>query len=593
MKIYDGTTWQEAKSVKVHTGSGWASAIKGWVYNNGWQLAYPNYPILVSGPTLAISGTPYPTVGTTYSANSTWNMDAASAPTSYSYKWFRSGSQISGATSPTYVTTVLDVDKVISVEITATNARGNTVVRTDGSGAIILPTVPILTAYDATLTPSAPVVSISASGLSYSGSWSSSNATYCEISSTNGSVSPTVGGASGNYSGSGTAGQVRVFVTPVNTSKKVYMTWSEAPGAVSYDVVKYGNNVQTTINVPSTQFNYTWDLADDNPNNYISVYPRTAAGYQGYGIQTIVLTSNKTGTAAYAETYIADPAPSIPNGLYGSDNVNPTGGTFYWNASSSPRGASVYYSYVVYYNYGVPYTSGTTFSTSVSVPASGSFYITVTATDGVYSSSAASSGLYSFTSKAAAPSAPSGVYGSDNISPTGGNFYWTASNDNGGGAVTYYYTINRNGSFYTSGSTSGTSVEARVAGNMSISVFARNSIGDSPIATGSGTFTTVVVAPTISASNSYDGRINNKYQWTLTITNTSSSAATSFSWGVQFSNSSGGSVTASTSGSGGSIPAGGSVTITRNDATATWARWVNISASNSAGSSSTTSTAWS
>jgi len=99
-------------------------------------------------------------------------------------------------------------------------------------------------------------------------------------------------------------------------------------------------------------------------------------------------------------------------------------------------------------------------------------------------------------------------------------------------------------------------------------------------------------APTISVSNSYDGFINNKYQWTLTITNTSSSAATSYSWGIQFSNSNGGTVNASTTGSGGSIPAGGSVTVTRNDATNTWARWVDVVASNGYGSSSTLSTGW-
>jgi hypothetical protein len=99
-------------------------------------------------------------------------------------------------------------------------------------------------------------------------------------------------------------------------------------------------------------------------------------------------------------------------------------------------------------------------------------------------------------------------------------------------------------------------------------------------------------APTISVSNSYDGLIGGRYQWTLTITNTSSTAATSYEWAVQFSNSSGGTVNASTNGSGGSIPAGGSVTVTRNDATNSWARWVSISASNSYGTSATTSTGW-
>ena len=592
MKIYDGTTWQEAKALKVHTGSSWASAIKGWVYNNGWQLSYPNYPVLVSGPTLSISGTPYPTVGTTYTANATWNMDPAYAPTSYTYKWYRSGSEISGATSQTYLTTTTDIDKIISVQITATNGRGSTPV-TNSYGATVLPTVASLTAYDSTITPTASI-NLSVNGLSYSGSWSSSNATSVSVTSTNGSIYPDSSGQSGNYTGTGNAGSITVYATPVNSNKQVYMTWTAAPGAASYDVVRYGNNTQTTINLPSSQTNYTWSLADDNPNNYISVYPRSPAGIQGYGIQTTVSTSNKTGTSASASSNLYEPYPTAPSSIYGSDDVNPTGGTFYWTASTSPIGRSITgYSYTIYQN-GSYYTSGSTSGTSVQVPASGSFSISVTASDGIFTSQTGS-GSASFTSKATAPTDPSGVYGVDNLSPTGGTFNWTASTATGGGTITYYYTVYQNGGYYTSGSTTGTSVQVRAAGSMSIYVYASNSVGSSSTSSASATFTTVpppTVVPSLSVSNSYDGLIGGKYQWTLTITNNSSSAATSYSWGVQFSKSNGGTVTASTSGSGGSIPAGGSVTVTRNDSTATWARWVNISASNSAGTSTTVSTGW-
>jgi hypothetical protein len=591
MKIYDGTTWQEAKTLKVHTGSSWASAIKGWVYNNGWQLAYPNYPVLVSGPTLSISGTLYPTVGTTYTANATWNMDPAYAPTSYTYKWYRSGSEISGATSQTYLTTTADIDKIISVQITATNGRGSTPV-TNSYGATVLPTVASLTAYDSTITPTASI-NLYVNGLSYSGSWSSNNATSVSVTSTNGSIYPDSSGQSGNYTGTGNANPITVYATPVNSNKQVYMTWTAAPGAASYDVVRYGNNTQTTINLPSSQTNYTWSLADDNPNNYISVYPRSAAGIQGYGIQTTVSTSNKTGTSASASSNLYEPYPTAPSNIYGSDDVNPTGGTFYWTASTSPIGRSITgYSYTIYQN-GSYYTSGSTAGTSVQVSASGSFSISVTASDGIFTSQAGS-GSASFTSKVTAPTQPS-PYGIDNISPTGGTFYWGASSATGGGTIGYSYTIYRNGSYYSSGVTTNTSIQVIAAGSMEIYVYAYNTVGNSGTGYASATFTgaPVVVAPTISVSNNYDGYIGGKYQWTLTITNTSSSAATSYNWGVQFSASNGGTVVSSATGSGGSIPAGGSVTVTRNHATATWARWVSITASNSAGTSSTAATGWS
>lgn len=139
MKIHDGTTWQDTKALKINNGSSWVSAAKGWVYDNGWKLSYPNYPILSSG-SLQISGTPYPTVGTTYTANIVWLVDPAYLASSYSYKWYRSGTLISGATSQTYLTVVDDVDKIISCRVEATNVRGTTSVLLE-TGATVLPRI--------------------------------------------------------------------------------------------------------------------------------------------------------------------------------------------------------------------------------------------------------------------------------------------------------------------------------------------------------------------------------------------------------------------------------------------------------------------
>jgi hypothetical protein len=292
MKINDGSNWQEAKDLKINTGSGFVAAKKAYVYNNGWQLAYPNLP---QSPnlTLLYSGTTYPSIPTTWSIMGNWNMDPAYAPVSFTYQWKRGGANISGATSATYTTTAADVDSTIGVTVVATNGRGNTTI-SQSTGSVNLPTISTMFAYDSTATPSQPSVSISPNNLSYSGSWtSSSNATTYSVSTNNGSVST----SGQTFSGSGSVGSVSVSVTPINTNKTVYIFWSAATGASSYDIVKLGNGVSTTVNVPSSTTNYTWSIADGNETNQFTVYPKSPAGTQGYGMSQSVTVSNKTGTA--------------------------------------------------------------------------------------------------------------------------------------------------------------------------------------------------------------------------------------------------------------------------------------------------------
>jgi uncharacterized repeat protein (TIGR02543 family) len=594
MKINDGSSWQEAKSLRIHNGATWLSAKKAYVYDNGWRIAYPNLP---QSPnlTLIYSGT-YASIPTTWSIMGNWNTDPAYAPVSFTYQWKRNGSNISGATLATYTTTADDVDSNIGVTTIATNERGSTTM-SQTIGALTLPTISSMSAYDSTGTPSQPTVSVSSNYLNYSGSWtSSSNATVYSVSTNNGSVS-----SSGQtFSGSGSVGSVTVYVTPINTNKTVYIFWSAAPGASSYDIVKLGNGVTTTVNVPSSSTSYSWSIADGNETNQFTVYPKSPAGYQGYGMSQSVTVSNKTGTAGSASaTLTAVPVVAVPSG--GSASLSPSGtvqARTTINASTS-------------FSTGSP----TAYEIQIRKATGSSPADENSGTQVAISSSSATSHVITDSEASGTPdqfAAFGRAYNAGGWSP------WVKSNTVTSTpyvapVVSYSVTYNANGG-------SGGDTVPFNAGSSTVAPGAATKSGytfggwyDTPSAdftynvSAGGTWTppsrnitmyarwtqnATGTAPTISVSNTYDGVIGGNYQWTLTITNTSSTAATSYAWGIQFSNSNGGTVNASATGTGGSIPAGGSVTVTRNNATNSWARWVSISASNSYGTSATTSTGW-
>jgi hypothetical protein len=190
-----------------------------------------------------------------------------------------------------------------------------------------------------------------------------------------------------------------------------------------------------------------------------------------------------------------------------------------------------------------------------------------------------------------APNAPGSVTGSDDISPVGGTFRWSAGSG-GSGSLSYLIDIyTSGGSLVRSAGTADLSYQYRAAGTFyaRVATFDINTgLTSSYTQSSTVTFTgTVSNPPSISVSNRYTGGSPNA--WELTINN--SGGAASVSWGIQFSNSNGGSVLASTTGST-SVGANSSTTVNRNSSTYSWARWVSVTATNSDGSSGPLSTDW-
>lgn len=85
-------------------------------------------PVPVNTVAPAISGTAR--VGQTLTTtNGTWD----NAPSSYTYQWTRNGSNISGATSSTYLTVVADMGTLVRCVVTAINAGGPSLPATSNS----------------------------------------------------------------------------------------------------------------------------------------------------------------------------------------------------------------------------------------------------------------------------------------------------------------------------------------------------------------------------------------------------------------------------------------------------------------------------
>lgn len=620
IKLFDGSSWFNAKSFRVfHSDSNWYKAKQAWIFNgSNWTITYPEFPLNTSSPTLSVSNPTYPSgrIGCTYVISSgTWDSSDPYVPISYSYQWTKNGLDISGQTGTAYQTTAADVETIIGCKVTATNNRGSTTINIS-SGILMLPIVNSLTVSETTATPGTPSVNgLSTSGLTYSGSWNAaSNATTYEAYMTGSYGTPSYNYASRTVSGTGTAGTIHLYVRSVNTSYAITSSWGAAPGAVSYDVYINGS-----LHTNTTSTSYTYNPPDTSTRTF-TVYPRST-NYQGYGIQhgTAVGASTKySGYGSSGDATLSNPipvntsAPTLsPTGSYTANSTILYFGVGSWSNSPTSYNLRLYR--------GTPgvamsetevKNSGNTTSDSYLIPSSdydgsGRYYYRP------FASATNSGGTSSYIGGTeggplqqpiVAPGTPTG-FGSYANGQTSIVLYWNAVN----GASSYEIYFHPNNP-----STPSDSVGADYVPNPPNSTSFTNSglspgttryywvraVGSTGLKSTWSTYTVsttdsapTIVKPTISVSNAYSS--SGTPTWTLSMTHTGGNVPQSFNWGIQFSNSSGGTVLASTTGSGTwTAGSGGTQTVVRNSSTYSWARWVNVTATNSGGTSTGQNTTW-
>jgi len=344
IKAYDGTNWQNQKSLKIYNGSAWTIAKQAWIYNGtSWVINYPEFPSASSNPGITVTSGLDGRIGCTYAASvGSWDSNDAYVPTSYTYQWTRSNVDISGATSSTYTTVAADAEKIIGVKIRANNQRGNTMTSST-TGSTMLPQVTSLTGSNTTQTVSVPTVSFIPNGLSYTGSWNAiTNATTYETTSGGAAGSPSVDIANRSFSGTGTAGSASFSVRAVNTTRVISLSWPAAAGAVSYDLYVNGTLYVNVGNVTS----YSYNPADDNARNF-TIYPRSTT-IQGYGASvasTIAAAATRSNYGAGSGTLVQPNAtsPTYANGSASTTNLsvswggatNATKYRVYWTGQSS------------------------------------------------------------------------------------------------------------------------------------------------------------------------------------------------------------------------------------------------------------------
>jgi len=619
IKAYDGTTWQTQKSLKIYNGSSWALAKQAWIFNgSSWVINYPEYPSNTAAPSISTSSGTAGRIGCVYAVSvGSWNSNDAYNPTSYSYQWTRSGSDISGATSSTYTTGADDVEKIIGCRVTATNFRGNTPSSVT-TGVTMLPQVTSISVTDYTSTPNAPSsVSISNTGLSYSGSWTTidSVSTYFEAIGGGTAGTPSVNSAAKTFSGTGTAGSASVSIRGVNTNKQLYINWGSSVGAISYDLYINGSFYTNT----GTNNYYIYTAPDENARTF-SVYPRSTNN-QGYGIQYGTAVAATTKYSAYTTSSTITLSNPIPVNT-SAPTLSPTGGyvagqTLTYGVGSWSNSPTSYDLRLYRGTAGVVMSEtlvaapGNTTSSTYTIPASdydgsGRYYYRS------FASATNSGGTSGYTAGTeGGPLAqpvviPSGGSASLSGGVSTGSTLSASTSGWSGSPTSYFIKITRgtqNVASYetTVASSSSTSTSYTVAAGDAGYYFkafatASNSAGSSSeVASGElgpATNPVTTTKPTISVSNSY-ASVSGTSTWTLSMTHTGGSVPTSYDWGIQFSNSSGGTVLASSTGSGTwTAGSGGTQTVTRNSSTYSWARWVSVTASNSAGTSTAQSTSW-
>jgi hypothetical protein len=228
-------------------------------------------PVLVPVNTTlpAITGTAQ--VGFTLSgATGTWT----NSPTGYAYQWYSNGVAIGGATASTFLLTVIQIGAVITVQVTASNASGNSIPATSAATGVVLPQVPVNTVL--------PVITGTAqSGATLSGSngtWTNSPTGYTYRWLAN--AVAIVGATANTFTLTDTQiGTVITFeVTASNAGGSGAPATSVATGVVlgaSFQVTTTGPTQVLTISALTVSSSMTVDWGDGNQNAYTGSGART------------------------------------------------------------------------------------------------------------------------------------------------------------------------------------------------------------------------------------------------------------------------------------------------------------------------------
>jgi hypothetical protein len=309
LRVYDNSTWNQAKALRVYNGASWTNATKSWIFNgSSWIINYPENPLYTVTPSISYISTAQPVPGNGLSVNTgTVNTDPAFAPSSYSYQWTRNSAPISGATSNLYYLTASDLGTTVTCNVTAINARGSTTAVATG-GVFVFPAAPTgLSITDNTATPSQPSsVSVTTAANSWSASWgASTNVSYYSVSSSNGAPANPSPTSTSTSSNSASPGSVTVYVSAVNNSTTARISWNAVPGATGYLVQHSFGSINTT------------NTFVDITNQYGTLNATVTSLYNGNGAYQATangsILSKQSGTATGSATVPSPPGTPSPS----------------------------------------------------------------------------------------------------------------------------------------------------------------------------------------------------------------------------------------------------------------------------------------
>lgn len=570
IKVNDGSTWYPQKSLKVHDGTLWNTAKKGWIYNGSlWSQFYPEYPLIITSPSVSGSATQGSTLTTT---NGTWTSTDAYIPISYSYQWTRAGVDISGATSSTYATVVADVGNAVACKVTATNNRGATTITSSNSitPTSIVPGAPTgLSLSDGTTTPPTPgaltTSSVTQTSLNFSfgaatGSWTAyevltSNSNHV-VSSLNQST------RTGSVTG-GSAGE-SYYIVPYtyNTSTVVSMSWNAGTNATSYDVYIGGSFIANTT---STSYSYN---TGSSGSKSVSVYSKNG--------------STPSATAATASITLSkkysSPGTAASGNFLSNYTVtwNANGGTVSPTSSTVTPGSSV--------TAPTPTYSGYTFNGWYNASSGGSLIVNA---GGSYTPSASITLYARWTVTPITPTINSLSVSTSDTAQTLMTVNWTSTNQSswsisaspatGGASGGSSFSGTSQTSKYVGVGTPGTTYTFTLTITSSTGHTTSQSVNHTPPSGGSAPST-----PT-GLSNSY----STGPSWTGSWSASTGSGTITYYWTLYQSSSNGGSINATASGN----TTGTSFTQAMNSANGLWA-YFTVYAQNSSGTSGTATSGW-